>query len=75
MLNSRPYTTFDNISGCVGGILIVIGISIWGGWNPVVKLWFVIFSIAIAFGVGLFSGIYPARKAARMDPLEALRHE
>lgn len=63
------------VIGCVGGILIVIGISIWGGWNPVVKLWFVIFSIAIAFGVGLFSGIYPARKAARMDPLEALRHE
>jgi putative ABC transport system permease protein len=43
--------------------------------EPRVALWSIIVSLAIAVFVGLFFGMYPARRAAHMDPIDALRHE
>ena len=43
--------------------------------EPRIALWSVVFSLVISVGAGLGFGIYPARKAAQMNPIEALRHE
>ena len=43
--------------------------------EPRIAPWSVILSLAISLGVGVIFGVYPARQAAFMDPIEALRHE
>ncbi len=43
--------------------------------EPRIAMWSVLLSLFISLGVGVLFGVYPARQAAHMDPIEALRHE
>jgi len=43
--------------------------------EPRIAMWSVVLSLGISLGVGVLFGVYPARKAAYLDPIEALRHE
>jgi putative ABC transport system permease protein len=43
--------------------------------EPRIAPWSVVLSLFISLGVGLVFGVYPARRAAHMNPIEALRHE
>jgi len=67
-------------AGGVIGVLLGIGVSLLiNVFLPrvpsSVPLWAVLLAVAVSMGVGLFFGIYPAVKAARLDPVEALRYE
>jgi putative ABC transport system permease protein len=61
------------------GILLGTGIAAllakFVGWNTQVSPLAIALAFGFSAGVGLFFGIWPARKAARLDPIEALRHE
>jgi len=68
-----------SISGGLAGILLGIGISYalstWAQWNTMISPASILMSFGFATAVGLFFGIYPAQKAAALDPIIALRYE
>lgn len=70
--------TLSGIGGAIG-ILVGLGISLLLsfliGFPYIVPIGWTIFAVAISAGVGLFFGIVPASKAAKLDPVEALRYE
>jgi putative ABC transport system permease protein len=43
--------------------------------EPTVAFWTLPLAFGISVGIGVIFGLYPARAAARLDPIEALRHE
>ena len=70
------------VMGVVGGILgiclgcaISVAISHVGEFKTVITATPILVSFSFAVGIGLFFGIYPARKAAKLDPIDALRYE
>ncbi len=63
------------IVGIILGILIGNGVSLAVGTSFIVPWSWIIMGVVVCFLVGLFSGVIPARKASRLDPIQALRHE
>ena len=70
--------TLSLLGGLIG-VLLGIGASklveVFADFKAIVSTGSIILAFGVSFAIGVFFGFYPARKAARLDPIEALRYE
>ncbi|MHC4137275.1 MAG: ABC transporter permease [Planctomycetota bacterium] len=76
------FLTETTVISTLGGLLgvglsfpAVRGVTWLFGWDAIVTLASILLAVGISVAVGVLSGIFPARRAALLDPIAALRHE
>jgi putative ABC transport system permease protein len=75
LIESATMALVGGLFGVLFGILVAEGITAIVGMPSAIKLWAVAAALLVSTSVGLFFGVYPARRAATLDPIAALRFE
>lgn len=75
LIESVLLSVTGGMIGVLFGIGAAIGINIFAHWPIQIQPWSVLLSFAVCSATGIFFGWYPAKKAAGLDPIEALRYE
>ncbi len=73
LIESGTMALVGGAFGVLGGIIIAQVITVVAGFPSTVAFWSVLAGLFMATSTGIFFGVYPARKAAQLDPIVALR--
>ena len=72
-------TTIISLAGGVLGVLMGVGLSqligLLAGWSTIVTTWSIVLAFFVSVAIGLIFGMYPAARAAGLDPVKALHYE
>jgi len=75
LIESSTMALIGGLLGVIGGMLIAEGVTVAIGMPSAIKLWAIAAGLLVSASVGIFFGVCPSRKAARLDPIVALRFE
>jgi putative ABC transport system permease protein len=75
LTESVTLSIFGGIIGIAAGIATSKGIEAWKHWPVATPVLWILAAFLVSAAVGVFFGFYPARKASRLDPIDALRYE
>jgi putative ABC transport system permease protein len=75
LIESGTLALVGGVLGIAFGVTVAKGVTAWIGMPSAVKLWAVATALLVSASVGVFFGVYPARRAAMLDPIAALRFE
>jgi putative ABC transport system permease protein len=75
LIESVVLSLTGGLAGILLGLLASVVVPSMLGWPTLVSTASIVGSVVFSAGVGIFFGYYPARKAAALDPIEALRYE
>ena len=73
LIESALMSLVGGVIGVAGGVAVAELVTVVAGFPSTVAVWSVLAGLVMATGTGLFFGVYPARKAAELDPIVALR--
>ena len=75
LIESVLLSVTGGLIGVLVGVGVALGINVFAHWPIQIQPWSVLLSFAVCSATGIFFGWYPAKKAASLDPIEALRYE
>ena len=75
LIESAAMALLGGFFGIIVGVSVAKGVTLAVSFPSAVPLWAVFLGLFVALSVGIFFGVYPARRAARLDPIVALRAE
>ncbi|RME53226.1 MAG: FtsX-like permease family protein [Deltaproteobacteria bacterium] len=75
IIEAFAVSAIGGLLGIVLGFALAVAITLYAGWPVAWSTEAILLAVGVCAGVGLVFGIYPAEQAAKLDPIEALRHD
>lgn len=75
LIEAMTLSLFGGLLGIVMGVLSARVTTAVAGWPTIISVESIVSAFVFSLAVGLFFGLYPANKASRLNPIDALRYE
>ena len=75
LIEATALTSIGGIVGILAGLLLALAITSIGGFPFTLPWHWVLVAVVVSAGIGILFGIFPANRAAKLDPVDALRYE